>query len=77
MGEQRIELDVRQLPPALRHKKIFELWEQLASGQSIRLINDHDPKPLQYQFQAEFNGKFDWHGEQEGPDDWVVTIRKK
>ncbi len=77
MDEKVIELDIRQLPPAMRHVKIFELWDRLNSGQSILLINDHDPKPLYYQFAAEFEGKFDWHYEQEGPEDWVVTISKK
>ena len=77
MDEKVIELDIRELPPAMRHGKIFELWDRLNSGQSILLINDHDPKPLYYQFEAEFEGKFDWHYEQEGPEDWVVTISKK
>ena len=77
MDEKTIELDIRQLPSPMRHVKIFALWDQLQSGQSILLINDHDPKPLYYQFAAEFEGMFDWHYEQEGPEDWVVTISKK
>ncbi len=76
MSDQVIELDIRQLPPALRHVKIFELWDKLEPGQSILLINDHDPKPLYYQFEAEFNKQFAWQYEQEGPEDWVVTISK-
>ncbi len=76
MSEQVFELDIRQLPPASRHVKIFELWDQLGPGQSILLINDHDPKPLYYQFETEFTGKFAWRYEQEGPEDWVVTISK-
>ncbi len=76
MDERIIKLDLRDLPPAERHGTIFELWDRLAPGQAILLINDHDPKPLYYQFAAEFEGKFQWHYEQEGPEDWIVTIGK-
>ncbi|MCL4557150.1 MAG: DUF2249 domain-containing protein [Deltaproteobacteria bacterium] len=77
MSKQVFELDLRQLPPALRHVKIFELWDQMKSGQSILLINDHDPKPLYYQFAAEFSNGFVWQYQEEGPENWVVTISKK
>lgn len=77
MSEQIFELDLRQLPPALRHEKIFELWDELKQGQSILLINDHDPKPLYYQFAAELSNEFVWQYQEEGPEKWVVTISKK
>ncbi len=71
-----VDLDLRPMPPAQRHKLIFETFEGLASGESMRITNDHDPKPLHYQFQAEYTGRFEWRYEQEGPDDWMVTIKK-
>jgi hypothetical protein len=71
-----VELDLRSLPPFERHNKIFELWESLKPGQSLRIINDHDPKPLHYQFQAEQTGKFKWHYEERGPQDWKVRINR-
>lgn len=77
MSEQIVELDLRRLPPALRHVKIFALWDKLAPGQSILLINDHDPKPLYYQFDAEFNNQFIWQYQEQGPENWIVTISKK
>jgi len=46
-------LDLRPLPPVERHKKIFQKWEALQPGEVLRIINDHDPKPLYYQFEAE------------------------
>jgi DUF438 domain-containing protein len=69
-----VELDLRPLHPFERHDKIFEVWETLKPGQSLRIINDHDPKPLHYQFQAEQKGKFEWHYEERGPKDWRVRI---
>ncbi len=43
-------LDVREIAPKLRHPKIFETFDALELGASFILVNDHDPKPLLYQF---------------------------
>jgi hypothetical protein len=40
------ELDLRTLPPPQRHALIFEVWADLKSGEAMRIINDHDPKPI-------------------------------
>ena len=69
-------LDLRPLPPPQRHAKIFETWNSLESGEAMKIINDHDPKPLRYQFEAEQSGKFEWEYEQQGPVDWIVNIKR-
>lgn len=69
-------LDVRQLPPARRHSLIFETYHGLAAGKSFVLVNDHDPKPLYYQFDAEHKGQFTWAYEEKGPEVWRVRIGK-
>ena len=69
-----VELDLRSLPPAERHNRIFEVWDSLQPGQSLRIVNDHDPKPLRYQFEAEQKGQFVWTYEERGPQDWKVKI---
>jgi len=71
-----MELDLRPMPPFERHEKIFQMWDALSSGETLRITNDHDPKPLHYQFEAEYKGQYEWEYEQEGPKDWVVKIRK-
>ena len=71
-----VELDLRPLPPFERHDRIFEAWDSLKPGQSLRIINDHDPKPLHYQFEAEQKGKFVWTYEERGPKDWKVKITR-
>lgn len=43
----------------------------------MRLVNDHDPKPLYYQFAAERPGTFDWEYQEQGPEVWKVLITKK
>lgn len=75
MSEQ-IVLDVRPIPPFQKHPTIFQTFNSLAEGQAMVLVNDHDPKPLYYQFAAEMPGKFSWDYLQQGPDIWKVEIRK-
>lgn len=69
-------IDVRQTPPAQRHPLIFGTFEKLQPGQSFELVNDHDPKPLYYQFQAEHTGEFIWEYLECGPETWRVRIQK-
>lgn len=73
---QVVTLDLRTLPPPRRHALIFETWQSLTCGQILRIVNDHDPKPLYYQFDAEHKGKFAWNYEQQGPSDWIVAITR-
>ncbi len=68
------DLDVRDLPPAQRHEAIFAAYQGLAAGAGFVLINDHDPKPLRYQFEAEHAGQFTWQSAEAGPEVWRVRI---
>ena len=71
------ELDVRNLVPAQRHDMIFEHIYGLAFGSSFVLINDHDPKPLHDQLDAEFPSQFSWTCFEEGPAVWRVEIGRR
>ncbi|MCQ6273931.1 DUF2249 domain-containing protein [Bacillus sp. V3B] len=64
-------------PPREKHPIIFNTFDSLQSGESMQLINDHDPKPLYYQFMAERADQFTWEYTEEGPEIWKVTISKK
>lgn len=70
------EVDVRSLIPAQRHARIFELVDALLPDTSFILINDHDPKPLYYQLEAEHPKQFSWTYLEQGPAVWRVQIRK-
>ncbi len=70
------ELEVRHLAPAQRHELILQRYHDLRPGSGYILINDHDPKPLYYQFAAEYPGKFTWDPIEEGPEVWRVRIGK-
>lgn len=69
-------LDVRALPPRERHSRIFAAFDRLAPGTHFVLVNDHDPKPLFYQFAAERTGAFTWRVLEAGPEVWRVEIGK-
>jgi len=71
-----IELDVREIMPFERHEKIFALWHSLPVGDEILLTNDHDPRPLHYQFMAEYDGEFEWSSEERGPHWWEAHIAR-
>ncbi len=72
----KARIDVRTIPPRERHPLIFSTFRELAAGESLLLINDHDPKPLYYQFQAEHTNQFNWDYLEQGPDVWQVRIGK-
>jgi len=73
MREETI-VDVRTTAPAQRHPLIFRAFEALMPGESFILVNDHDPKPLYYQFKFERDGQFTWDYLEQGPRDWRVRI---
>lgn len=72
--ETDMQLDVRTIIPRERHPLIFSTFDQLELGESFELVNDHDPKPLYYQLQAERAGQLEWHYLEEGPEVWRVRI---
>lgn len=75
--EEPIILDVRNIIPKERHPKIFNTFDGLKAGEMMVLINDHDPKPLKYQLDAERTGQMEWKYVEQGPDVWKVEIIKK
>ena len=72
-----LDLDVRDLIPRERHERIFAELVRLGHGHRLRLINDHDPKPLHYQLLAEHPAEFDWDEEEMGPERWMVVITRR
>ena len=70
-------LDVRELPPARRHALIFDTYSALPPDGAFVLVNDHDPKPLYYQFQAERPGEVRWEYLEQGPQVWRVRIGRQ
>ncbi len=69
-------LFVPDLQPALKHPTILKKFDELPSGESFLLINDHDPIPLYYEMKAEKGEIFEWKKIENGPEVWKVEIKK-
>jgi uncharacterized protein (DUF2249 family) len=70
------ELDVRTLTRPLRHRLIFQALDALAPGQTLRLINDHDPSALSFQLRTTRPGRFAWVAGERGPEVWSAAITR-
>lgn len=70
-------IDVREIPRPQRHKMIFGAYQQLAVGQSLELVNDHEPRGLLKEFERELPGSFCWEALPVDGDDHRVRITKR
>jgi len=77
MPEFAAQVDARKYPPREKHPVIFATFDNLKPGEKMEIINDHDPRPLHYQFLMERPEQFEWEYLEEGPEVWRVAISKK
>ncbi|ANL74518.1 SirA-like protein (plasmid) [Rhizobium phaseoli] len=74
---ETLHIDVRVLSPVERHPRIFDTLHALAPGDSLLITSDHEPRPLHYQLETGFPGKFSWDYLEQGPDTWRVQITRQ
>lgn len=77
MQEFAKTINAPDYPPREKHPTIFKTFDSLEQGEVMQLVNDHDPKPLHYQFMMERENQFTWEYLEEGPNTWRVAIGKK
>lgn len=70
------EFDIRPFPPTERHEMFYKAFRDIQPGEAFEFVNDHDPKPLYYQMEAESTEPFRWEYLQEGPEAWKVRVVK-
>jgi uncharacterized protein (DUF2249 family)/quercetin dioxygenase-like cupin family protein len=70
------ELDVRQLRKPDKHPTIFAAYAALAVGESFVLVNNHDPKHLRQEFEADHPDSYGWEYLEKGPAVWRIRITK-
>lgn len=70
-------INVPDYAPRGKHPTILNGFDGLKSGEVMQIVNDHDPRPLHYQFMMERTEQFAWEYLEEGPDTWRVAISKK
>jgi len=69
-------IDVRDLKPQRRHAALLGVFDELDAGEGFVLVNDHDPKPLYHQFEAEAGPSFRWEYRQRDTGKFRVLIGK-
>lgn len=77
MSQQPHVLDLRALPPQLRHGLVFQCFDALSTGESMVIVNDHDPMPLLQQFRFVRPGESQHEYLEQGPAEWQVRIARK
>lgn len=70
------EMDIRPYPPTERHEMFYKAFADIKPGEAFEFINDHDPKPLYYQMEAESKEPFRWEYLEKGPEVWKVRVVK-
>ena len=70
-------VDVRIYEKKDKQSVIFKTFEEIAVGETMELINDHDPRPLYQQFILNFPEHFEWEYLEQGPEIWRIAITKK
>lgn len=70
-------LDVRTLEPFRRHASIYDHLDQLEVGDTLRIVVDHDPRPLRYELDDRLPDAFTWTYVECGPDRWTVDLSRK
>lgn len=70
------ELDVRELRKPDKHPRIFATYNALDVGASFVLVNNHDPRHLHDEFEADYPGSYGWEYVEKGPKVWRIRITK-
>lgn len=75
--ELKVTIIASEIEAKHRHPFILDSFDNLKSGEYLELQNDHDPRPLHYQFMQEKTDLFSWEYLEKGPEIWRVAIWKR
>jgi uncharacterized protein (DUF2249 family)/quercetin dioxygenase-like cupin family protein len=70
------ELDVRPLRKPDKHPAIFQAYAAVPPGESLVLVNDHDPRHLHDEFEVEHPGGYAWDYLARDRGAWRIRITK-
>jgi uncharacterized protein (DUF2249 family) len=74
--EEMPELDVREIPHAIRHATVFGAFDAVPVGGSMLLVAPHDPIPLLHQLAERSGGRLAVGYEERGPDAWRLRLTR-
>ncbi|MEB3020988.1 DUF2249 domain-containing protein [[Mycobacterium] crassicus] len=70
------ELDVREIPHAIRHATVFGAFDAVPTGGSMILVAPHDPIPLLHQLAERSGGRIAVGYEERGPEAWRLRLTR-
>ncbi|WP_067973911.1 DUF2249 domain-containing protein [Mycolicibacter icosiumassiliensis] len=70
------ELDVREIPHAIRHATVFGAFDAVPVGGSMLLVAPHDPLPLLRQLAERSGGRLAVGYEERGPQAWRLRLTR-
>lgn len=70
------DLDLREMPMDPRHELLFGTLYGLQAGDTMTVVNDHDPSGLMYRLAAEHPDRFAWTWVEQGPVDWRFRVER-
>ena len=74
-GDGEVVFDARAVPHGAKHDAIFARFEGLGVGEAFVLVNDHDPRPLSYEFARRYPDGHSWEYLESGPV-WRVRLTR-
>ena len=69
-------LDISQRPPRESQRRLLDVFDRAAIGDSIKLISDYAVAPICQVLFEEREGQFLCHMHKEAPREWVARIVK-
>jgi uncharacterized protein (DUF2249 family) len=76
-GPDHPELDVRNVPHAIRHATVFGALEAVPPGGGLVLVAPHDPLPLLAQIEQRTSGAFASTYLSRGPEAWRIELVRR
>ncbi|UOF01524.1 DUF2249 domain-containing protein [Bdellovibrio reynosensis] len=73
---KEVIIEAQSIPPQHRHAYIFEAFDNLEAGESVVIVNTHDPVPLLKQFEQNRANQFAHEYQAKGPDLWKLKLTK-
>lgn len=70
------ELDVRNVPHAIRHATVFGAFDAVRPGASLVLVAPHNPLPLLHQLSERAGGGLEVRYLDEGPEAWRLLLTR-
>lgn len=70
-------LDTRPLDKGMRCSSVLDAFDRLEPGQTLRVLTDHDPRPLLRHLRRDRPGLFEWTPIEAGPALWRTDVFRR